>query len=105
MTEPFVAVARLAELADPSRQVVEVNERLIVLVRVGDDVFALDDVCTHDDGPLGEGELVDHQLICPRHGARFDVRDGRALSMPATRPTATHEVKIESGQVFVRLSS
>jgi 3-phenylpropionate/trans-cinnamate dioxygenase ferredoxin component len=99
----FVKVAKLSEIADPGRQVVEVDERLIVLFHVGGEVFAIDDVCTHDDGPLGEGELVDHTIACPRHGAKFDIRDGRALTMPATRPTVAHQVKIEGDEILVKL--
>jgi len=103
-TAEFVKVAKLSEIADPGRQVVEVDERLIVIFKVGGEVFALDDVCTHDDGPLGEGELVDHTIACPRHGAKFDIRDGRALTMPATRQTVAHQVKIEGDEVSVKLS-
>ena len=103
-TAEFVKVAKLSEIADPGRQLVEVDERLIVLFKVGGEVFALDDVCTHDDGPLGEGELVDHTIACPRHGAKFDIRDGRALTMPATRQTVAHQVKIEGDEVSVKLS-
>ena len=101
----FVPVAKFSSLADPGRQLVEVDEQLIVLFRVGDEVFALDDVCTHDGGPLGEGQLENHAIACPRHGAKFDIRTGKALTMPATKPTVAHEVKIEGDQVFVRLKS
>ena len=100
----FVSVARLSDLADPSRQLVEVDEHLIVLFRVGNDVFALDDVCTHDGGPLGEGELEGYTIACPRHGAKFDIRDGAALTMPATRPTVAHEVKLVGDDILVRLT-
>jgi 3-phenylpropionate/trans-cinnamate dioxygenase ferredoxin subunit len=100
----FVKVARLADIPDPGRLVVEVDERLVVLFHVAGEVFALDDVCTHDDGPLGEGELVDHTIACPRHGAKFDIRDGRALTMPATRPTVAHQAKVEAGEIFVKLT-
>jgi 3-phenylpropionate/trans-cinnamate dioxygenase ferredoxin subunit len=99
----FVHVAKLSEIPDPGRLVVEVDERLIVLFHVAGEVFALDDVCTHDDGPLGEGELVDHTIACPRHGAKFDIRDGRALTMPATRPTVAHQVRVEAGEIFVKI--
>jgi 3-phenylpropionate/trans-cinnamate dioxygenase ferredoxin subunit len=61
-------------------------------------------LCTHDGGPLAEGELSDHVITCPRHGARFDIRTGKALSFPATQPTPVHEVKVEGGDVFVRLA-
>lgn len=101
----FVKVARASDVPDPGRIVVEVAERLVVLVHVGGQFFALDDVCTHDDGPLGEGELEGYEIICPRHGARFDVRDGRALTMPATRPTVSHDVKVDAGDVYVRLNN
>jgi 3-phenylpropionate/trans-cinnamate dioxygenase ferredoxin subunit len=66
----------------------------------------LDDVCTHDGGPLSEGPIdAEHKTIeCPRHGAKFDIRNGAALTMPATKATRSHEVKIEGDQVFVRLN-
>ena len=100
----FVPVAKFSSLADPSRQLVEVDERLIVLLRVGKDVFALDDICTHDGGPLGEGELEDHTIACPRHGAKFDIRTGAALTMPATKATVAHEVKIVGDDIMVRVT-
>jgi 3-phenylpropionate/trans-cinnamate dioxygenase ferredoxin subunit len=100
----FVAVAKVSDLSDPGRITVELDDRLIVLLRVGGDVFALDDVCTHDGGPLGEGELEDHTIACPRHGAKFDIRNGKALTMPATQPTVAHEVKIVGDDIMVRLN-
>ena len=99
----FVFVARVSDLADPGRMLVEVDEQLVVLLRVGGEFFALDDVCTHDGGPLSEGAIVDRSIACPRHGARFDLRTGEALSMPATQPTRAHETKVEGDQIFVRL--
>ena len=100
----FQRVARLSEIPDPGRIVVEVDDRLVVLFRVSGEVFAIDDVCTHDGGPLGEGELEDHTIACPRHGAKFDIRTGAALTMPATRPTKAHEVSVEGDEVFVRIN-
>lgn len=100
----FVPVAKVSEVPDPGKIVVEVDERLVGLFHVGGTFYAIDDVCTHDDGPLAEGELEGYEVICPRHGARFDVRDGKALTMPATQPTAVHEVKVEGDQVFVKLN-
>ena len=61
----------------------------------------IEDVCTHDGGPLAEGKLNDHVIVCPRHGAEFDVRDGRALSMPAVTPAPTYEVKVEGEDIFI----
>jgi 3-phenylpropionate/trans-cinnamate dioxygenase ferredoxin subunit len=100
----FVKVARLSQLPQLGKQLVEVDERLVVLLRVDDQVYCLDDVCTHDGGPLGEGSLQDHTIACPRHGAKFDIRDGRALTMPATEPTVAHEVKLEGDDIYVRIN-
>jgi 3-phenylpropionate/trans-cinnamate dioxygenase ferredoxin component len=100
----FVPVAKVSEIPDPGRKLVEIDERLVVVFHAAGNFYALDDVCTHDGGPLGEGELVGLSVACPRHGARFDLRDGRALSMPATKPTVVHEVRVVGDQVLVRLS-
>lgn len=99
----FTAVAKTSDVPDPGRMLVEVDDRLVVLVHVAGRYYAIDDVCTHDGGPLGEGELDGFTIACPRHGAKFDVRDGRALTMPATRPTVAHEVKVQGDDVLVRL--
>ncbi len=77
---------------------------MVVVIHVGGQFYCIDDVCTHDGGPLGNGVLTDHALACPRHGAKFDVRDGRPLSMPATEATPVHEVMIQDNQVFVRVN-
>lgn len=98
----FVRVCRVTDVPDPGKAVVEVGDRLVALFHVGGRFWALDDLCTHDGGPLAEGELQDHTIRCPRHGALFDIRTGQALSMPATQPTASHEVKVVGEEVFVR---
>jgi 3-phenylpropionate/trans-cinnamate dioxygenase ferredoxin subunit len=102
----FVRVANTSEIPDPGKLLVEVGERLVVLLHAVGHYYALDDICTHDGGPLSEGPLDPQAatIACPRHGAKFDIRTGAAVSMPATKPTAAHEVKIEGDQIFVRLS-
>ena len=100
----FVAVASTSDVPDPGSLLVEVEERLLVLIHAAGAFYALDDVCTHDGGPLSEGPVDGEAIACPRHGAKFDFRTGAALTMPATRPTAMHEVKVEGEQVFVKLS-
>ncbi|HTU24019.1 MAG TPA: non-heme iron oxygenase ferredoxin subunit [Pirellulales bacterium] len=100
----FVPVAKTAEIPEGGRKLVEIDERLIVVFHAAGNFYALDDVCTHDGGPLGEGELVGLSVACPRHGARFDLRDGRALTMPATKPTVVHQVRVEGDQVLVKLN-
>lgn len=101
----FVPVAKTSEIPDPGTLLVEVGERLVVLIHLAGHFYALDDICTHDGGPLSEGP-VDPQgrtIACPRHGAKFDIQTGAAVTMPATKPTAAHEVKIEGEQILVRL--
>jgi 3-phenylpropionate/trans-cinnamate dioxygenase ferredoxin subunit len=78
-----------------------VDGLLVVLVNLDGEFYAIEDVCTHDGGPLGEGELEGSELICPRHGARFDVRTGDALTLPAFEPAPTYEVRLEDGDVLV----
>jgi len=102
----FQLACKVSEVPDPGKLLVEVDDRLVVVFRVGDKFHCLDDVCTHDDGPLSEGTLdaAACTIACPRHGAKFDVRSGAALTMPATKPTACHEVRVEGDQVLVRLA-
>ncbi len=101
----FVRVASRGDIPDPGKQILEVDDRLVVLFHIGGQFFCVDDVCTHDGGTLGDGCLEDHEIACPRHGAKFDVRDGRALTMPATEPTIVHETKVDGDDVFVKLSN
>jgi 3-phenylpropionate/trans-cinnamate dioxygenase ferredoxin subunit len=97
----FVKVARADEIQPGEKKIVEVDGLLVVLVNLDGEFYAIEDVCTHDGGPLGEGELEGSELICPRHGARFDVRTGDALTLPAFEPAPTYEVRLEDGDVLV----
>ena len=102
----YVPVANVSEIPDPGSLLVEVDERLVALIHAAGHFYALDDVCTHDGGPLSEGPIdsLGRTIACPRHGAKFDLSSGAALTMPATKPTVAHDVKVEGEQVFVRLS-
>jgi len=97
----FVSVARTDEIAPGEKKIVEVDGALVVIVNLDGEFYAIEDVCTHDGGPLGEGDLEGHALICPRHGARFDVRTGAALTLPAFEAAPTYEVRVEDGNVLV----
>ena len=101
----FVLVAKVSDLPGPGKMLVEVEDRLVVLFHCGGKFSALDDVCTHDGGPLSDGAL-DCQagtIACPRHGAKFDIKSGAAVTMPATHATEAHEVKVEGENVYVKL--
>lgn len=99
----FIRVIDVGEVPDPGKTLVEVEGEMIALFHVEGRWHAIDDVCTHDGGPLADGELRDHKIACPRHGAKFDIRTGAALTMPAVRPTRAHDTKVEAGGVWVRL--
>jgi len=100
----FIAVAKAGDLPDPGKQLIEVGDRLVVLFHTAGTYYCLDDVCTHDGGTLGDGELCGDTIACPRHGAQFDIKTGAAVSMPATRPTVSHEVRIEGDDILVKLN-
>lgn len=99
----FVPVAKLSELAGTRKVCVEIDNRYLVIVELDGQIYCLDDVCTHDGGPLGEGEIEGNCLVCPRHGAKFDIRTGAAVCMPATEPTGSHQVRIDGNQISVCL--
>ncbi|WP_165074032.1 non-heme iron oxygenase ferredoxin subunit [Paludisphaera rhizosphaerae] len=98
-----VKIAEASELAPGDRKVVEVDGRDVALFRIGDEYYAIDDVCTHDGGPLADGELDGTCIECPRHGARFDVRTGAVLCFPAVEPVPAHPVEVRDDGVYIRL--
>ena len=101
----FFDVAAVGDLTDPGKLTLEVDDRFVVLVHCDGKYYCIDDMCTHDGGPLGEGKLEGCQIACPRHGAKFDVTTGKALSFPATGATPTHQTKVENGRIFVQISA
>jgi 3-phenylpropionate/trans-cinnamate dioxygenase ferredoxin component len=101
VTGNYVRACGLSELPDAGAIGVEIEGVPIALVRTGGEVFALYDVCSHEEVPLSEGEIYDHTLECWLHGSCFDVRTGKPTGPPATRPVATYPVKIEGGDVYV----
>lgn len=102
----FIPVAKTSDIPDPGTLLVEVDERLIVLIHAAGHFYALDDVCTHDGGPLSEGPVLPQEkaIACPRHGAKFNIESGAAMTMPATKPTVAHEVRVDGDDVLVRLN-
>ena len=96
-----VKVAGRTELPPGSRKFLDVDGRAIALFNIDGAFYAIDDVCTHDGGPLADGELIGCEIQCPRHGARFDVRTGRALCMPAIEPVNVYAVELRGDDVYV----
>jgi len=100
----FVAVAKLADVPAGQARVVQTDGRSLALCHVGGEgVFAIDNLCTHDEGPLGDGVLRGDRIECPRHGALFDVRSGAAKTLPAVRGVRAYPVEIVDGEIRVDL--
>src|SRR5512143_4004688 len=97
----FVAVAKVSELEDDKVKVVRVGDAPIGLTKIEGEFFAFADVCTHDDGPVAEGELDEYIIECPRHGAKFDIRTGKVRPLPAVTPIPVYAVKVEGDTVLV----
>jgi 3-phenylpropionate/trans-cinnamate dioxygenase ferredoxin subunit len=100
-TSTFVRVCALADVPEPGAISVVVGDEPIAVVRVGGEVFALRDVCSHEEVPLSEGEVYDHTVECWLHGSCFDLRTGAPTGPPATKPVPTYPVKVEGDGVYV----
>jgi 3-phenylpropionate/trans-cinnamate dioxygenase ferredoxin subunit len=98
----WVAVARLDEIAPGQWRVAHVDDTRIVVFNLDGELHAIEDVCTHDGGQLTGGHVEGDQIVCPRHGARFCIRTGAALTAPAYEPTAKFPVRVENGEIQVR---
>jgi 3-phenylpropionate/trans-cinnamate dioxygenase ferredoxin subunit len=98
----WVTVARAGELAPGEFRVVDVNDTQVAVFNLGGQFYAIADVCTHDAGQLTGGTIEGDEIVCPRHGARFSIRTGAALTAPAYEPTDTFPVRVEEGQIQVR---
>jgi len=94
-------VAKVADVPEGAAVRVVVDGTEVLLCNAEGTIYALEDVCTHDGAPLDQGELEGDRIICPRHGATFDVRTGAALTLPAVMPLPTYTVRIESDDIYV----
>ncbi len=97
----YVKVAKTAEIPPGKVNVYEVDGKQIAVCNVDGSFYAIDDVCTHDGGSLDQGQLDDDEIECPRHGARFDVKTGRALTLPAVMPVQSYPVQVEGDEIKV----
>jgi 3-phenylpropionate/trans-cinnamate dioxygenase ferredoxin subunit len=101
----YTPVCSTGELPEGERLFLEVGDTSIVVLNQGGDYYAIADLCTHDDGPLGEGEVEGHEIICPRHGARFDIRTGEVLSLPAIHDVPVYPVRVVDGMIEIGIES
>lgn len=99
----FVRVAETSDIPPGRVKVVLVGDRRIALCNVDGQFFAINNLCSHDGGPLDQGELAGDVIECPRHGARFDVRTGKVLALPAVKPLNTYPLRVEDSEIRVAL--
>ncbi len=97
----YIPVASVEELPPGERLFIEIEGEPIVVFNIAGQYFAIRDECTHDGGPIGEGDLDGYEIICPRHGARFDVRTGKALTLPAVVDVPAYPVRVRDGQIEI----
>jgi len=99
----FVPIGEADQLPNGERLFVEIDNLPIVVFNIGGQLYAIGDVCSHDDGPLGDGDIEGMEVSCPRHGARFDVRSGKVTALPAVEDIPAYPVRVMDGQIEIGL--
>ena len=97
----FLEIAPSSELPDGERLFVEIGGKPIVIFKIASQYFSIADVCSHDDGPVGEGKLEGYTITCPRHGAQFDIRSGKVIQMPAVVDIPAYPVRVIEGMIYL----
>ena len=95
----FIRLAKISEVREGEVLSVETDIGSVGLTRIGEEILAFQNLCTHDDGPLDGGKLDGETISCPRHGACFNIRDGAVLRMPATEAIETYKVRVTGEDV------
>lgn len=99
----FIAVGAAGDLPPGERLFIEIDGQPLVIFNLAGKLFCIADLCSHDNGPLGEGELDGWEVICPRHGARFDIRDGKATALPAVEDIPAYPLRVVEGTIEIGL--
>ena len=99
----FITVAQKDELPNGTRLLIDIGGEPIAVFNIAGQLYAIADLCSHDDGPLAQGELEGTHIECPRHGAHFDLETGKALSLPAVVDIPAYPVRVVEGEIQVGL--
>ncbi|HMS00821.1 MAG TPA: non-heme iron oxygenase ferredoxin subunit [Anaerolineales bacterium] len=97
----YYEIIPASELPNGERLFIEIEGNSLVIFNIAGQFFAIADICSHDGGPLGEGDLEGFNVICPRHGAEFDVRTGKVVQLPAVDDIPAYPVQVRDGVIFV----
>jgi 3-phenylpropionate/trans-cinnamate dioxygenase ferredoxin subunit len=104
MVSHFIKACAESEIEEGKTKVVLIENRPLILVKDGGDIYAVEGICSHDGGEFGADEkVIDGQIECPRHGARFDIKTGEATRMPAIVGINRFDVRIEDGDIYVAI--
>lgn len=98
----WVRVCSTSELLPGEYRLLDIEGVAVAVFNINGELYAIEDVCTHDGGELAGGELHGYAIECPRHGARFDVRTGAVLCPPAYEPTAKFPIKVQEGVIYTK---
>ena len=101
--EKYYRIAKVADLPEGERLFFELEGKPIVLFLLKGEYLAIADECSHDQGSIGEGELDGEEIICPRHGARFDLRTGKVMSFPAVKDIEVYSVRVKDDYLEVAI--
>ncbi len=99
----YIRIAHVNDVPENGRFFFDLPEETVILFNIGGQYYCIADLCTHDEGPLEDGALYDYEVECPRHGARFDVRTGKATCFPATEPVPAYPVKVKDDYIYIQL--
>ena len=97
----FISIGSVDEIREGERLFIEIDENPIMILNIAGNYYAIGDVCSHDGGPVGEGNLEGFEIICTRHGARFDVRTGKVLALPAFVDIPAYPVRVVADQIEI----
>jgi len=104
MVSQFTKACAESEIEEGKTKVISIENKPVILVKADGEIYALEGICSHDGGEFGADEkVIDGQIECPRHGARFDIRTGEATRMPAIVGINRFDVKIEDGDIYVAI--
>ncbi len=97
----FLEIVPSDQLPEGERLYIDVGSKQIVIFNLAGKLFAIGDVCSHDNGPVGTGEIEENEIICPRHGGRFDIHSGKATSLPAVVDIPAYPVRVVDGMIEI----
>jgi len=97
----YYEIAPASELPNGERLFVEIEGKPLVIFNIAGQFFSIGDVCSHDDGPVGEGDVAGYNITCPRHGGEFDIQTGKAVQLPAVVDIPAYPVQVRDGTIFV----